>query len=73
MASEVHERNTRLTNSLNVSVPSHKTNILKCSFIYNGSVTWNNLPTDLKLAVDLQSFKRKYKELVFNTLFDSNQ
>ena len=38
MASEAHDRNTRLTNSYDVHVPSHNNEILKRYFVYNGSV-----------------------------------
>ena len=38
MASEAHDRNTRLTNSYDVYVPSHNREISKRYFVYNGSV-----------------------------------
>ena len=63
MASEAHDRNTRLTNSYDVHVPSHNGEILKRSFVYNGSVLWNSLRYELKLA-DNVNFKRMYKDII---------
>ena len=40
-ANEAHERNSRLTNSYDVHVPSHHSEILKRFFVYKGSVLWN--------------------------------
>ena len=41
-------RNTQLANSYNVHVPSHNIEILKLSFVYNGSARWNSLRHDVK-------------------------
>ena len=38
MAGESHDRDTRLSESLDVHIPSHNSSALKRSFIYNGSV-----------------------------------
>ena len=66
MANDVHDRNTRLTNSNDVHVPPHKSNILKRSFIYNGSVVWNNLPSEIKMAENVNHFKYVYKTTILN-------
>ena len=65
-ACDVHDRNTRLSNSKDVHVPPHKSNILKRSFIYNGSVIWNNLPSEIKRAENLNQFKYRYKTTILN-------
>ena len=57
MASETHDRDTRLSKSQDANVPSHNSEVLKRSFVYNGSVIWNDLPLELKTASDLNSFK----------------
>ena len=64
MASEAHDRNTRLTNSYDVHVPSHNSEILKRSFVYNGSVLWNSLRHEVKLADNVNTFKRMYKDMI---------
>ena len=64
MASEAHDRNTRLTNSYDVHVPSHNSEILKRSFVYSGSVLWNSLRHEVKLADNVNTFKRMYKDMI---------
>ena len=64
MASEAHDRNTRLTNSYDVHVPSHNSEILKRSFVYNGSVLWNSLRHEVKLADNVNTFKSMYKDMI---------
>ena len=64
MASEARDRNTRLTNSYDVHVPSHNSEILKRSFVYNGSVLWNSLHHEVKLADNVNTFKRMYKNMI---------
>ena len=60
MASEAHDRDTRLSESLDVHIPSHNSSALKRSFIYNGSVLWNALPEEIK----------RYKEQIIDPLLD---
>ena len=43
IAGETHDRDTRLSDSNDVNIPPHNSDVLKRSFIYNGSVIWNNL------------------------------
>ena len=69
MACEVHDRNTRLTNSMDVYVPEAKTDMYKQSFQYNGAIVWNSLPVHIKNCTSLSMFKCKYKhEYVYNML-----
>ena len=63
-AIEAHDRNTRLANSYDVHVPSHNSEILKRSFVYNGSVLWNSLRHEVKLADNVNDFKRMYKDMM---------
>ena len=64
MASEAHDRNTRLTNSFDVHVQSHNSEILKRSFVYNGSVLWNSLRHEVKSADNVNTFKCMYKDMI---------
>ena len=64
MASEAHDRNTRLTNSNDVHVKSHNSEILKRSFVYNGSVLCNSIRHEVKLAYNVYTFKRTYKDMI---------
>ena len=40
-----------------LAVPLPRTNFLKNSFSYNGAVLWNSLPTNLRQAQTIASFK----------------
>ena len=65
MAREAHDRNTRLTNSYDIHVPSHNSEILKRSFVYNCSVLWNSLRhEEVKLADNVNTFKHMYKYMI---------
>ena len=57
-ANKTHDSNTRLANSYDVHVPSHNSEILKGSFVYNGSVLWKSLRHEVKLAYNVNAFKR---------------
>ena len=76
-ANEAHDRNTRLANSYDVHVPSHNSEILKRSFVYKGSVLWNSIHHEVKLADNVNAFKRMYEDMLFpsqqsgNTQFGS--
>ena len=63
-ANETHDHNTRLANSYDVYVPSYDSEILKRSFVYNGSVLWNSLRREVKLADNVNAFKRMYKDMI---------
>ena len=63
-ANEAHDRNTRVANSYDVHVLSHNSEILKRSFVYNGSVLWNSLHHEVKLADNVNAFKRMYKDMI---------
>ena len=44
-------------------IPKPKTDYMKRSFQYQGSVIWNNLPQCVRNSTWIMSFKRKYKLL----------
>ena len=61
MARDMHDRDTRLSRSNDVHIPPHNSAILKRSFVYNGSVVWNNLSEEVKVLHCLSDFKKAYK------------
>ena len=61
MPSDIHDRDTRLSRSNDVHITPHNFAMLKMSFMYNGSVVWNNLPGGIKAAHSLIDFKKVYK------------
>ena len=71
MAGETHDRDTRLSDSMDVNIPPHNSDVLKRSFIYNGSVIWNILPDEIRMAIDVADFKWRYKCLILNPLFEN--
>ena len=70
MAGESHDRDTRLSESLDVHIPSHNSSALKRSFIYNGSVLWNALPEEIKASDSIFTFKKRYKEQIIDPLLE---
>ena len=42
-------------------------------FYYNGSVIWNNLPDEIRMATDVLDFKWRYKCLILNHLFENGR
>ena len=66
IANWTHYRNTRLENSYDVHVPSHNSEILKGYFVNDGSVLWNSLGHELKLADNVNAFKRMYKDMIYS-------
>ena len=50
MAGETHGRDTRLSDSNDVNIPPHNSDVLKRSLIYNGTVICNNLPDEIRMA-----------------------
>ena len=56
MARETHNRDTRLSDSNDVNIAPHDSDVLERSFIYNGSVIWNSLLDEIRVATDLSDF-----------------
>ena len=49
-----------------LALPLPRTNFLKNSFIYSGAVLWNSLPTNLRQAQMLASFKSGCRGFLFD-------
>ena len=49
-----------------LAVPLPRTNFLKNSFSYSGAVLWNSLPTNLRQAQTLSSFKSGCRNFLFD-------
>ncbi len=62
MACENHDRNTRFANNMNVVVPKTNVETFRNLFLYQGAISWNSLPPNLKFATTHDSFKRMYKK-----------
>ena len=67
--SNIHTRNTRTRNSL--QIPLYKTAIGQRTFSYRGANTWNNLHNELRQSASLASFKRALKETLLRQTFPS--
>jgi hypothetical protein len=57
----LHNYPTRASCQFNLIIPKPNLSIFKQSLVYNGSTTWNTLPTDMKTSVTLGIFKMKAK------------
>ena len=57
--SNIHTRNTRTRNSL--QIPLYRTAIGQHTFSYRGANIWNNLHNELRQSASLASFKRALK------------
>jgi hypothetical protein len=51
-----------------LSLPRPRTNIYKSSFLYSGGNLWNNLPTIVKYTTNKNTFKKKMKTFLLNSL-----
>ena len=51
-------------NIYNYRASTKSRNIMKTSFAYNGSVLWNNLPTDLRCIDNFNIFKKVLKSYI---------
>ena len=58
--SNIHTRNTRTRNSLQILL--YRTAIGQRTFSYRGAYTWNNLHNELRQSASLASFKRALKD-----------
>ena len=54
---DIHEYGTRAALNDDLYVPTAKTECLRKTFLYNGAITWNNLPVNLKQIPTLECFK----------------
>ena len=53
-------------NSFDVIVPRPKTETLKRAFSYNGAATWNKIPTSVREAPNILTFKRNVKLFILS-------
>ena len=60
--SNIHTRNTRTRNSL--QIPLYRTAIGQRTFSYRGAYIWNNLHNELRQSASLASFKRTLKDTI---------
>ena len=65
---EAHDVNTRAAGSDTLQIPDVHSEKFRCSLKYQGSHLWNSLPTGLKSASSVDSFKSNYKKLYFKSL-----
>ena len=60
-----HDLPTRSSVNGNLQLPRPNCEIFKCSLKYQGAILWNGLPSNLKDAPDIHSFKQMYKAQYF--------
>ncbi len=65
MASDVNERYTRNTDSLNVYIPKPNIECYRKSFKCAGGKIWNDLPNNIQNTPSVEAFKYAYKKLNF--------
>ena len=51
----------------NLIVPKPRTELYKKSFVYSGSLLWNEMPCSIRMAPSIYSFKGKVKEHFMNS------
>ena len=61
MIADVHDYNTRSSENRNLYVPKCNKELCKCSFAYQGSTLWNDLPDEVKESGSLEGFKLNYR------------
>ena len=62
---DTHDLVTRSSINNNFQVPEPNIEIYRNSLKYQGSLLWNSLHPQLKLAEDIDVFKRLYKKRYF--------
>ena len=65
MASDVNDRVTRNTSSLNVYIPKPNVECYRKSFKYAGGKVWNDIPNHIQRAPSVNAFKYTYKKCYF--------
>ena len=68
MACEAHDVHTRSAESLNVVIPKPRLEVFRNSFQYAGAKAWNDLPSFIKEAGTLETFKLLYKRQYFKRI-----
>ena len=62
----IHSYDTRAISSQNFYIPRMRTSKGQSSFVFSGASIWNELPTQVKQAQSIDSFKEKLKECLQN-------
>ena len=65
MTRQTHDVTTRSSVNDELQIPEPRYEIFRNSLKYQGSVLWNNLPSRLRQATDIGTFKRLYKAIYF--------
>ena len=60
----IHDYNTRQSSHFHTL--QIKTNVSKLSIFYKGPMIWNALPPNVKESSSLNTFKKRYKTLIFS-------
>ena len=66
MLHEVNPYATRATATMDIKIPTYRTDKYKQSFNYNGAKTWNALPNHIKFSSSLQQFKSNLKKSTYS-------
>ena len=64
LTSNIHDRTLRSTSQFQLYSPKPNSELFRKSFVYSGSVIWNNLPYYVKNASSVIQFKRLYLHLI---------
>ena len=65
MTADTHDCNTRASTRGVLQVPKPSSELFRNSFRYKGATLWNNLPSHIKDAPDVDCFKCLYKKWFF--------
>ena len=66
LQSNMHTYSTRSSTMNNISLPSVRTESAKKSFAFSGPGSWNNLPHNLKILSNFNTFKAHLKHYLLN-------
>ena len=66
MTKDTHDFQTRSSLNHDIQIPQANCQIYRKSFKYQGAILWSSLPSHLKNAPDIKSFKEMYKLQYFN-------
>ena len=66
MTEDTHGISTRASANGIIQVPQPNCELFKTSFRYRAASLWNNLPPELRIITDINTFKIMYKRLYFH-------
>jgi hypothetical protein len=61
---QINNYNTR--SAMNYRTHTCRTNLTKCTILYQGPKIWNSMPTNIKNSLSLYSFKTTMREFLLN-------